>query len=162
MLNPRHDVVSCIAAVVLCAAGAAARAVEPLEPGLWKIVSRADMNGLQRPAEAKTRCLKPEDAQDLERTFAPAYRVQGASCERMSLAWAGQTLSWRIQCTGALAMEVAGRYEFDTPRHYTGVVTTLATLAGREMRTRTELEAERIGECEKPDDAGQRSEDRKE
>ena len=160
MLNSRHDIVLCISAVALLAAGVAARGAEPLEPGLWKVVARADMNGMERPAEAKTRCLKPEDAQDLERTFAPAYRVQGAACERMDLSWSGQTLSWRIQCTGALAMEVAGRYEFDTPRHYTGVVTTLATMAGREMRTRTELEAERIGECES-DDRGQRSEDGK-
>ena len=161
MLNSRHGIVSCIAAVVLCAAGVAARGAEPLEPGLWKVVARADMNGLERPAEVKTRCLKPEDAQDLERTFAPAYRVQGATCERMNLAWSGQTLSWRIQCAGALAMEEAGRYQFDTPRHYTGVVTTIATMAGREMRTRTELEAERIGECGKPDDGGQTTEDGK-
>jgi hypothetical protein len=136
-------------------------AADPLEPGLWKIVARADMNGLERPAETKTRCLKPDDARDLERTFAPEYRVQGASCERMDLAWAGQKLSWRIRCTGVLAMEVAGSYEFDTPRHYTGVVTTSAAMAGREMRTRTALEAERIGECEKPDDRGQTTDDRK-
>jgi len=136
-------------------------AADPLEPGLWKIVARADMNGLERPAETKTRCLKPDDARDLERTFAPAYRVQGASCEQISLAWSGQKLSWRIRCTGALSMEVAGTYEFDTPRHYTGVVTTLAAMAGREMRTRTALEAERIGECEKPDDGGQTTDDRK-
>jgi hypothetical protein len=58
-------------------------------------------------------------------------------------------------------MEVAGIYEFDTPQHYTGVVTTLGAMAGREMRTRTTLEAERIGECEKSDDAGRTTEDGK-
>jgi hypothetical protein len=123
-------------------------AADPLEPGLWKVVTQVDMNGVPAPAEAKTRCLKPEDARDLERTFAPEYRVQGSTCERMNVAWSGQKLSWRIQCAGALSMEVAGTYEFDTPRHYSGVVTTLAAMAGREMRTRTTLEAERIGECE--------------
>jgi Protein of unknown function (DUF3617) len=122
-------------------------AANPLEPGLWKVVTQVDMNGMQGPAEAKTRCLKPEDARDLERTFAPEYRVQGSTCERMNVAWSGQKLSWRIQCTGPLSMEVTGTYEFDTPRHYTGVVTTLAAMAGREMRTRTTLEAEHIGEC---------------
>jgi hypothetical protein len=144
---------------VLCLLSAV-YAAEPLEPGLWKVVTRVDMNGMQGPAETKTRCLKPDDAQDLERTFAPEYRVQGATCERMNLAWAGQQLSWRVQCTGPLTMEVAGTYEFDTPRHYSGVVTTFAAMAGREVRTRTTLEAEHIGECQ-PDDRGQRSEDRK-
>jgi len=135
-------------------------AADPLEPGLWKIVTHVEMGGMQGPAEAKTRCLKPEDARDLERTFAPEYRVQGSTCERMDLAWSGQKLSWRIRCTGPLSMEVAGTYEFDTPRHYTGEVTTLAAMAEREMRTRTTLEAEHIGECGS-DDRGQRSEDRK-
>jgi Protein of unknown function (DUF3617) len=122
-------------------------AADPLEPGLWKVVTQVDMNGLQGPTETKTRCLKAEDAQDLERTFAPEYRVQGATCERMDLAWEGQKLAWRVRCSGALSMEVAGTYEFATPRHYSGVVTTLAAMAGREIRTRTTLEAEHIGEC---------------
>jgi hypothetical protein len=143
----------------LLLAGVAARAAE-IEPGLWRVVTHAEMNGMQAPAQAKTRCLKPEDARDLERTFTPEYRIQGSTCERMSVAWSGQKLSWRISCTGPLAMEVAGTYEFDTPRHYTGVVTSLGAMAGRETRTRATLEAERIGECG-PGDRGQRSEDGK-
>ncbi|HML13040.1 MAG TPA: DUF3617 family protein, partial [Xanthobacteraceae bacterium] len=129
---------SAIAALLLAAA-AHARAADPLEPGLWKVVASVNMNGLQGPAETKTRCLTPADARDLERTFAPEYRVQGSTCERADVAWSGQKLSWRIQCTGALSMEVAGTYEFDSPRHYTGAVTTRAEMAGREMRTRTTL-----------------------
>jgi Protein of unknown function (DUF3617) len=151
---------SFVLAVALLVVGAHAHAADPLEPGLWKIVTRVDMNGMQGPGEAKTRCLKAEDARDLERTFAPEYRVQGSVCERMDLAWSGQRLSWRIRCTGPLSMEVAGTYDFDTPRHYTGEVTTLAAMAGREMRTRTTLEAEHIGECG-PEDRNQKSEDRK-
>jgi hypothetical protein len=137
-----------LALAALLAAGAAARAVDPLEPGLWKVMGHVEANGLQEPPTTKTRCLTPADARDLEHTFAPEFRVQGSTCERMSLAWEGQKLSWRIRCTGALSMEVAGTYEFDTPRHYTGVITTLAAMAGREMRTRTTLEAEHIGECD--------------
>jgi Protein of unknown function (DUF3617) len=148
-----------VAAAVL-AVCVPARAADPLEPGLWKVLTRVDLNGMQGPAEAKTRCLKPEDARDLERTFAPEYRVQGSTCERMNVAWSGQKLSWRIQCTGPLSMEVAGTYEFDTPRRYTGVVTTLAAMGGRETRTRTTLEAERIGECA-TEDGSQKSEDGK-
>jgi hypothetical protein len=144
----------------LLAGGCCAIAADGLQPGLWKVITRVEMNGMQAPAEAKTRCLKPDDARDLERTFAPEYRVQGSTCERMDVAWLGQKLSWRIQCTGPLSMEVAGAYEFDTPQHYTGVVTTLAAMAGREMRTRTALEAERIGECE-ADDRQQKTEEGK-
>ena len=136
-------------------------AADPLEPGVWKVVTRIEMNGMQAPAEAKTRCLKPDDARDLERTFAPEYRVQGSTCEQMQVEWAGQKLSWRVHCTGPLSMDVAGTYDFDTPRHYTGVVTMLGSMAGREMRTRSALEAERIGECAKPDDTGQTTEERK-
>jgi Protein of unknown function (DUF3617) len=154
-------------AALLLAAGDGARAAEPLEPGLWKVVTRVEMNGMQAPAEAKTRCLKPEDARDLERTFAPEYRVQGSTCAPMQVEWSGQSLHWHVQCTGPLSMEVTGTYDFDTPRHYTGLVTMLGAMAGREMRTRSALEGERIGECgsddgsQRSDDRGQRSDDRK-
>src|ERR1700736_3050442 len=135
-------------------------AADGLQPGLWKVITRVEMNGMQAPAEAKTRCLKPDDARDLEKTFAPEYRVEGSTCERMNVAWSGQKLSWRIQCTGPLSMEVGGIYEFDTAQHYTGVITLLGSMAGREMRSRTTLEGERIGECE-ADDTGRSTEDGK-
>jgi uncharacterized protein DUF3617 len=122
-------------------------AVDGPQAGLWKVVTQPEINAMAAPAEVKTRCLKPEDVQDLEKTFAPAYRVQGSTCDRMDLQWSGQKLSWRIQCTGALSMEVAGSYEFDSPQHYTGVVTLLGSMGGREMRSRTTLEGQRIGEC---------------
>jgi hypothetical protein len=145
---------------ILFAAVAPARAADPLEPGLWKVVTRVEMNGMQAPAEAKTRCLKPDAARDLERTFAPEYRVQGSTCEQMQVEWSGQKLNWRVQCKGPLSMDVAGAYDFDTPRHYTGVVTMLGSMAGREMRTRTALEGERIGECGS-EEGSQKSDDRK-
>ena len=144
----------------LLAGGCCAIAADGLQPGLWKIITQVEMNGLQAPAGVKTRCLKPDDARDLEKTFAPEYRVEGSTCERMNVAWSGQKLSWRIQCTGPLSMDVAGAYEFDTAQHYTGVITLLGSMAGREMRSRTTLEGERIGECAS-DDGSQKSEDRK-
>jgi hypothetical protein len=134
--------------------GLHAFAADGLQPGLWKVITRTEMNAMEAPAGVKTRCLKPDDARDLEKTFAPEYRVQGATCARMDLAWSGQKLSWRVQCTGALSMDVAGTYEFDTPQHYTGIVTLVGSMAGREMRTRTTLEGERVGECE-PEVGGQ-------
>jgi hypothetical protein len=147
--------------VGLWASGLHALADDGLQPGLWKVVTRPEINAVPAPAEVKTRCLKPDDARDLERTFAPEYRVQGSTCGRMNVQWSGQKLSWRVQCTGPLSMDVAGTYEFDTPQHYTGVVTMLGSMAGREMRSRTALEGERIGECEKPDDGGRTTDDGK-
>jgi hypothetical protein len=147
--------------VSMWASGAHAAADDGLQPGLWKVVTRPEINAMQAPAEVKTRCLKPDDARDLERTFAPEYRVQGATCERMNVQWSGHKLSWRVQCTGALSMDVAGTYEFDTPQHYTGVVTLLGSMAGREMRSRTALEGERIGECPEPEAGGGKTEDAK-
>jgi hypothetical protein len=147
-------------AAALLAAGSGAVAADALQPGMWKVVTRVEMNAMQAPAEVKTRCLKPDDARDLEKTFAPEYRVQGSTCERMDVQWSGQKLSWRIRCTGPLSMDVAGAYEFDTAQHYAGVITVLGSMAGREMRSRTTLEGERIGECG-TEDGGRRSEDGK-
>jgi len=144
----------------LLASGMCAIAIDGPQPGLWKVVTRAEVNAVPAPADVKTRCLKPADVADLEKTFAPEYRVQGSTCARMDLQWSGQKLSWRVQCTGPLSMDVAGTYEFDGPRHYSGVVTMLGSMAGREVRSRTTLDGERIGECE-PENGGRTTDDRK-
>ncbi len=117
-------------------------------PGLWKITTRPEADGVAAPAQEKTRCLRPEDVRDLEKTFVPEFGAQGSSCRRIDLTWTGQKLAWHIQCTGPLTMDVAGAYEFDTPQHYTGFITTQASMGGREMRSRTTLEGERLGECD--------------
>jgi hypothetical protein len=46
-------------------------------------------------------------------------------------------------------MDVAGSFNFDTPLHYTGTITSKGRMAGALISdVKTELEGERVGDCQ--------------
>jgi hypothetical protein len=120
---------------------------EGLEPGLWRVTSTPEVRGAPAPPQVKTRCLKPEEASDLDKTFSPESRTQNSACERIEHELTGTRLRWRLQCTGQMSMDVTGTFDFDTPQHYSAVVTTKASIGGQSMDSRVTIEGERIGEC---------------
>src|SRR5262245_43925444 len=71
------------------------------------------------------RCLTPEAVADLDKTFSPISRTTNSTCERVEHESTPQRLKWRLQCTGQIDMEVAGEFTFDSPEHYTAVITAL-------------------------------------
>jgi hypothetical protein len=134
-------------AALWLAVSVSAAAGEGIQPGLWKVTSTPQMGGAMAPAQVKMRCLTPNEAADVDKTFSPEHRTQNSTCERVEHAMTGTTLSWRLQCTGQLAMDVAGAFNFDTPQHYTAVVTTNTSIGGQRTSTRVTIEGEHVGEC---------------
>jgi Protein of unknown function (DUF3617) len=120
---------------------------EGLQAGLWKITSTPEVRGAPAPAQIKTRCLTPQEASDVDKTFSPESRTQNATCERVEHEVTGTRLRWRLQCTGQMTMDVTGTFDFDTPQHYSAVVTTKASIGGQNMDSQVKIEGERIGEC---------------
>ena len=120
---------------------------EGLQPGFWKVTSTPEVNGAPAPPQVKMRCLTPEEAADVDKTFSPEHRAQNAACERIEHELTGTRLRWRVQCTGQMSMDVSGTFDFDTPQHYTAVVTTKASIGGQNMNSRVTIEGERTGEC---------------
>ena len=60
----------------------------------------------------------------------------------------GTRLTWHLVCKGQLDMELTGEFNFDTPRHYTGKVRTLATMAGMPpMDQQNTLEGQWVSAC---------------
>lgn len=118
-----------------------------LQPGYWKVTSTPEVNGAPAPPQVKMRCLTPEEASDVDKTFSPESRTQNATCERVEHEMTGTKLRWRLQCTGQMSMDVSGVFEFDTPQHYSAVVTTKATIGPQIMNSRVKIEGERTGEC---------------
>jgi hypothetical protein len=61
----------------------------------------------------------------------------------------GRTLKWHLQCRGQLDIDVAGNFNFDSPLHYTAMITFRGVMAGRLISdVKTELEGERVGDCQ--------------
>ena len=52
------------------------------------------------------------------------------------------------QCTGQIDMDVAGEFTFDSPEHYTAIVTARSFMLGRLMQSiHTSVEGQRVGDC---------------
>jgi len=89
------------------------------------------------------RCFSAEDVADLDKTFSPVSRTVNSECERVEHEFSPQRLKWRLQCTGQVDMDVAGEFIFETPEHYTGVVTARSSMMGHPMQdVRTEIDGQ--------------------
>jgi Tfp pilus assembly protein PilX len=137
----------------LCWLGAltASHAAESLiAPGEWKVTSTTVVNGVAQPTQSKSRCITAEQAQDLAKTFGPVSGTINSTCADPQIESSGRTLTWRLQCRGQLDADVAGKFIFDSPQHYTAMVVSQGRMAGTLISdVKTGLEGERVGDCEK-------------
>jgi Tfp pilus assembly protein PilX len=139
---------SAIALFGLLAMATAAAAESLLEAGEWKVTSSAVINGATSPPQSKSRCITPEQADNVAATFGPVTGTVNSDCETPAAETSGKTLKWRLQCRGQLDIDAAGEFTFDSPRHYTAIITSKGKMAGVLISdVQTNIEAERVGDC---------------
>ena len=63
-----------------------------IEPGQWKVTSTTVMNGATAQPVVKGRCLTPEQAGDVAKTFGPVSGTVNSTCEPAEPATAGRNL----------------------------------------------------------------------
>ena len=125
-----------------------AKAESLLEAGDWKVTSTAVINGTAQPPQAKLRCITPEQAENVAATFGPVSGTVNSDCAAPTVETSGKTLKWRLQCRGQLDIDAAGEFTFDSPRHYTAIITSKGKMAGALISdVKTDIEAERAGDC---------------
>ena len=106
------------------------------------------MNGATTPPGVKARCLTPEQADDVVKTFGPAANTMNSTCAPAVYETTGTRMKWRLQCRGQLDVDVLGDFNFDSRTHYTATVSSKGWMAGALISdVKTELAGERIGEC---------------
>ena len=138
-----------VAILLLAGLASPAAAQSTIEPGLWKVTTKVLMNGNPTPVEVKTRCITPEQAADVVKTFSPAYAVMNAECKRDEPKFEGGKLSWRLVCKGHLDTDVSGEFNFSNPKHYTAIVVTKGWLAGQQVVDSSgAIEGEHTGACQ--------------
>jgi hypothetical protein len=119
-----------------------------VEPGQWRVTSSNVINGMAAPPQAKARCITPQQAEDVARTFGPVSGTINSDCADPEVETNGKTLSWRLRCRGQLDADVAARFNFDTPQHYTATITFQGRMGGAVINdTKTEIAGERLGDC---------------
>jgi Protein of unknown function (DUF3617) len=128
---------------------AAARAENLIEAGEWKVTSTTVINGAAQPPQAKSRCITPEQAENVPGTFGPVSGTVNSACEAPAVETAGKALKWRLQCRGQLDIDATGDFTFDSPHHYTATITSKGKMAGALISdVRSDLEGERVGDCQ--------------
>ena len=120
-----------------------------VDPGQWKVTSTTVMNGAVTPGGVKARCLTPEQAGDVAKTFGPVSGTVNSTCEPAESEVAGRILRWHLQCRGQLDLDVLAAFNFDSSSHYTATVISKGRMAGQLISdVKTEIEGERVGECQ--------------
>ena len=131
---------------LVCWAGPAV--ADGIEPGLWKITSQIESNGVLRPPQQSAKCLTPEETRDLATTFSPLSRTINSECAPIERSLVGTRLTWKLVCKGQLDMELTGDFNFHDPHHYTATVQTKSAMAGMvTVQSLHKLEAEWVSEC---------------
>ena len=134
---------------LLSATTSAPAAENIIEPGQWKVTSTTVINGAVRPTQVKGRCISAEQAADVTRTFGPVSGTINSTCDAPDIKTTERTLSWRLKCRGQLDADVAGEFNFDSPQHYTAMVTSQGRMAGALISdVKTGIEGERVGDCQ--------------
>jgi len=139
-----------LAAAVVASAAAAARA-DGIEPGLWKVITRTEsVGGASPPPHESTKCLTPEQTEDLATTFAPVTAgTINSVCAPIERSFADGKLTWRLTCKGQLDVELSGDFTFDTPHHYSGTIRTKASMAGQVVAdSQNTLEGQWVSACQ--------------
>ena len=140
-----------LAMLSVCAAvllASAAKAEGLIEPGQWKVTTTTTMNGAASPPQDKMRCITPDQAADVAKTFGPVAGTVNSTCDTPKSELNGRLLKWRLQCRGTLDLDVDGDFNFDAPRHYSATVISKGKMAGQLISdVKSELQGERVGEC---------------
>lgn len=127
---------------------ASAEAAEP-RPGLWKIVAVSERNGMTVGERRADTCLTAEQAKSLtEIQLDPAFDPK-QDCKTVDTQRLGNSLTWRIQCSGSIPIETAALYVFDSPEHYSAVITTTLMIVRRPLTSTLRIEGQRVGECQR-------------
>jgi hypothetical protein len=133
---------------IACAAISASGHAADISPGLWEFTltpASGGPGGVNPPPFKSTQCYSAEDARDPSRLLGKATNP-GADCKYVDRSYSGSTFTFRMQCTGVLAMESTGRIDFSAEK-MEGTVDSKASLMGQGIEMQNKLSARRVGPC---------------
>jgi hypothetical protein len=132
-------VLAVLAAAVLTLAQAGMR------PGQWEITQQMEMAGspVQMPPMKTSRCVTPEQAKDPAGSLQTGPGGRGRNdCKTTDQKVSGNTVSWKMACTGAQAMTGSGEITF-TDDSYQGTMKMTTPQGDMSMK----MSGKRTGDC---------------
>ena len=111
-----------------------------IKEGLWEITSTVSMPGMQMPPMVHQQCLSKHD-------FVPQSKQPGQECKITDVKVVGDTVSWKISCTGQGGdMKGSGTTTYKGSS-FEGTMTMTMGAAGMTMTMH--MSGHRIGKCTK-------------
>jgi hypothetical protein len=133
---------------VALVAALASRAAD-LSPGLWEIgleTRVAAAPGFAPPPFKIRQCFTAEDTRDPARLLGQIANPGATGCTYLDRTYTGNSLSFKMQCSGAFAIVSSGQVAF-TADTMEGSITATANIGGTSVETQNKVSGRRIGGC---------------
>jgi|SRR5208282_5047695 len=134
--------------LVILAAGPAAAFAAGMQPGLWEITSTMEMSGMnmKMPSYTFQHCYTPTEVSDAKK-IVPKDRDN--KCRTTGVTQSGNTVSWKMICTGEHAMTGSGTISFGSNSYSGTTQMSMAGEGGKPMNMTQNYNGKRLGDCTK-------------
>jgi hypothetical protein len=126
-------------------ASLAVQATPDMKPGLWELSMSTEMPGMPAAAQQPFKmqhCYRAGEMKD-PRTIVPQ---KNPNCMLSDVKESGNTVSWKISCTGKMPMTGAGRVTY-SGTSYSGVARLTMNQGGRNQDMLQKYSGKRLGDC---------------
>ena len=116
----------------------------PMRPGRWERTSQMQMPGMQMPEMKTTQCVTPEQLKDPSSALPDPSSAPGdkQACKLSDYKASGNTVTWKMACSGAQAMTGNGEMTFAGDA-YTGTI----KMSMQQGEVTMKLAGKRVGDC---------------
>lgn len=128
-----------------CIAATAIGAQTPMRPGRWEVVMQMQMPSMpvQMPEMKTTQCITPEQLEKDPTSGLPrGVQKNPNACTMSDYKVSGNTVSWKMSCSGPQAVSGSGELTFDGDS-YTGTMQMAMPQGQMSMK----MTGKRLGDC---------------
>jgi hypothetical protein len=133
-------------ALLIATAAVAVYAQNPMRSGQWEVSMQMQMPGMTMPEMKNNTCVTPEQLQRDPASGLPngARGNANDACKVSDYKVVGNTVTWKMACTGAQTMNGEGELMF-TGDTYTGNIKMMMPQGAMTMK----MTGKRLGDCTK-------------
>ena len=132
-----------IGSVLSVAASAHAAGPGGMRPGLWETTIQSNMGGA-KPFVTRA-CVTAKQLED-PKGAVPNINDAQMKCEQLDYKVNGSTVSWKLRCSGEMAMEGSGQMTASADS-YSGKMDMTMKMQGQTMNMNQTMSGRRIGDC---------------
>lgn len=132
-----------IACALVIAGGANAAGAGGMRPGMWETTIQSNIGGT-KPLVTRA-CITAKQLEDPQGAV-PKMDDANMQCEQLDYKVSGSTVSWKLRCTGEMAMQGSGQMTAGADS-YSGKMDMAMKMQGQTMNMNQTMSGRRLGDC---------------